>query len=81
MAICVVCSVLSFFPVAFLLVQKGQGIFPTHATTMKRTDKKLTLNLSFANHDLVEFPFIVLKGNQMYSCRESMCITSYPIVN
>jgi hypothetical protein len=74
-------SVLSFFPVAFLLVQKGQGIVPTHAMTMKRTDKKLTLNLSFANQDLVEFPFIVLKGNQMYSCRESMCITSYPIVN
>jgi hypothetical protein len=72
-------SVLSFFPIAFLVVEKGRYIAPAQSRIMKQADTKLFLDLSMANYEMIEFPFVELRGNQIRICRDSMCITSYPI--
>lgn len=72
-------SLLSFFPVAFLVTPKGQGIYPTHAHKLTFQDDKMYLSLSSHNMEYADFPFGVLKGNQMYFLTDYQTIISYPI--
>lgn len=72
-------SLLSFFPIAFLLTEKNKGIFPAHAKKLELTDKVLTVNLSPYNAKYMNFPFCPLEGNKFMMMNDSQCITSYPI--
>lgn len=72
-------SVLSFFPVAFMVTLKNQGIYPAQAIELKLQDKSLIINLSTENADFVDFPFVPLAGDQMYALNDSQAIISYPV--
>lgn len=72
-------SVLSFFPLAFLLTEKGKGIFPAGAMKLELTDKSLFVNLSGSNRDFSSFPAVGLSGNQMIALVDHLSIVSYPI--
>jgi len=72
-------SVLSFFPLAFLLTEKGKGIFPAGAVKLELTDKSLFVNLSGANRDFSGFPAVGLSGDQMIALVDHLSIVSYPI--
>ena len=72
-------SLLSFFPIAFLVTPKGQGIYPAHAHKLSLKDKKMSLSLSPHNVQYSDFPFVELKGNQMYFLSDYQTIISYPI--
>lgn len=72
-------SILSFFPIAFMVTKKNQGTFPFLAKKLSLTDKKLTLDLSSRGIEFVDFPFHELKGNQLSCFKDSMAIISYPI--
>jgi hypothetical protein len=74
-------SLLSFFPLAFLLTEKGKGIYPAHSRKLELTDTELTVDLSPHNAKYIEFPFCELRGNQFRLNRDYQCITSYPIKN
>lgn len=72
-------SLLSFFPVAFMITKKNEGVFPAHARKLKMDDHRLTLDLSSQGLAYAEFPFCGLKGNQMMLLHDSQAIVSYPI--
>jgi len=72
-------SLLSFFPLAFLVTEKGKGIYPAHATKLNLNDSKLTINLSQHNSKYIDFPFCKLTEQSMYMLVNSQCIVSYPI--
>jgi hypothetical protein len=72
-------SLLSFFPIAFLVSEKDKGIWPAHAVKLNTKDKKLSLSLSMHNSEYIEFPFCTLKGNQFMALTDHQCIMSYPI--
>ena len=72
-------SLLSFFPLAFLLTEKGKGIYPAGAIKLELSDKSLFVDLSASNIDFSTFPAVGLKGNQFILMAESMSIVSYPI--
>ncbi|MFP8967541.1 hypothetical protein ACKC9G_13235 [Pokkaliibacter sp. CJK22405] len=72
-------SLLSFFPIAFLLVEKGKGIFPAQAKELKISSTDLAIDLSQRNISYSSFPFAELKGNQFYLAEDAQCIVSYPI--
>lgn len=74
-----VMSLLSFFPLAFLLTEKGKGIFPAGAVKLELTDKSLFVDLSGSNRDFSSFPAVGLKGNQMVALVDHLSIVSYPI--
>ena len=74
-----VLSILSFFPIAFMLTKKNKGAFPAHARKLRKTHTKLTLDLSSAGIRYSEFPFGGLKDDQMMALRDSQAIVSYPI--
>lgn len=72
-------SLLSFFPIAFLITQKDKGVYPTHARMLNLKDKKIHLSLSMHNAKYIDFPFVELTGNDLYMLAEQQCIVSYPI--
>ncbi|AVQ86461.1 metal-binding protein [Plesiomonas shigelloides] len=72
-------SLLSFFPLAFLVTPKGQGIYPAQAKQLHITDTQLRLSLSSANISYAEFPFVELKESQMYLLTDYRTIVSYPV--
>ncbi|PPC74307.1 metal-binding protein [Pokkaliibacter plantistimulans] len=72
-------SLLSFFPIAFLIMEKNKGIVPEHANRLDRNSDSLILDLSTKYWDYVSFPFVSLKGNQFYAIQNDNCIISYPI--
>lgn len=72
-------SLLSFFPIAFLVVEKNKGIYPVHAKRLEITDEFLFLDLSLSNHAYITFPFVELTGNRMYAVKDELCIVSYPV--
>ncbi|KJF93398.1 metal-binding protein [Photobacterium angustum] len=74
-------SLLSFFPIAFLVTPKGQGIYPAQANKLKIGDDRLYLNLSSVNVEFAEFPFSTLRGDQFRMCASKQTIISYPIKN
>lgn len=72
-------SVLSFFPLAFSITEKGKGIYPSGATKVELTDNRLYVDLSSGHFPYSGFPFIDLSGNQMLAMASSQAIVSYPI--
>lgn len=72
-------SLLSFFPVAFLVTEKGKGIYPVGAEKLDLTDKSMTLDLSGRNIHFSSFPAVKLGGDQMIAFTSQMSILSYPI--
>ncbi|WP_320205628.1 metal-binding protein, partial [Vibrio cholerae] len=72
-------SLLSFFPIAFLVTPKGQGIYPAHAHKLDFNATKMSLSLSSHNVKYADFPFVELKGDQMYLLTDYQTIISYPI--
>lgn len=74
-------SLLSFYPIAFMVTEKSKGIFPVHARKLELTDSNLTLDLSRDGFEFAEFPFIELKGNQFMALTDYQSIVSYPIKN
>ena len=74
-------SLLAFFPLAFLVTPKNEGIYPAHAQKFDLSMKKLVLNLSGRNSDYLDFPFMGLDGNQMCLLKDSQAIISYPVKN
>lgn len=72
-------SLLSFFPLAFLITEKGQGIYPSGATPVKPTDKTLYVKLDSGNLPYAAFPNAGLVGDQMILLDSSRSIVSYPI--
>lgn len=74
-------SLLSFFPLAFLVTPQNKGIYPAHAQKFDLTMNKLTLNLSTHNVNHTDFPVIELQGNCMYFLTDYQAIISYPVRN
>ncbi|WP_418056586.1 metal-binding protein [Pseudomonas shirazica] len=72
-------SVLSFFPLAFSITEKGKGIYPSGATKVDLPDDRLYVNLSSGHFPYSGFPFTGLSGNQMLAMASSQAIVSYPI--
>lgn len=72
-------SLLSFFPVAFMVTKKNEGTYPAHSRQLQLTDRYLQLDLSCNGFEYAEFPFHVLKGNQMFALNDAQAIVSYPI--
>ncbi|WP_122572056.1 metal-binding protein [Pseudomonas viridiflava] len=72
-------SLLSFFPLAFLITEKGKGIYPSGATPVKPSDKTLNVKLDSGHLPYATFPNIGLKGDQMILLDDCQSIVSYPI--
>ena len=72
-------SLLSFFPISFMVTKKNEGTYPAHAKLLSLTDDYLLLDLASAGYEWSEFPFHRLKGSQMMSLNEHQAIISYPI--
>lgn len=72
-------SLLSFFPISFMITKKNEGVYPPHACKLSLTDTALILNLSTRGFDYAEFPFHELKGNQIRIFDDTKLIVSYPI--
>lgn len=72
-------SLLSFFPVGFLVTEKGKGTYPAHARKLSLHDKKMHLSLSMHNAKYADFPFVELTGNSFYVLTDYQCIVSYPV--
>lgn len=72
-------SLLSFFPISFMVTKKNEGISPRHSRALSLVDKYLWLDLSSQGYECCEFPFHGLKGNQMMALHDSQAIVSYPI--
>ena len=72
-------SLLSFFPIAFMVTEKNKGIYPGHAKRLLRTDKKIYLDLSTKGYKFSEFPFHKLEGDQIMMLTDFQTITSHPI--
>lgn len=75
---CVI-SVLSFFPLAFSVTEKGKGIFPSGATKVELNDDRLYVDLSSGHFPYSGFPHTGLKGDQMMVMSSAQGIVSYPI--
>lgn len=72
-------SILSFFPIAFMIVEKGKAVYPARAQRFQLDDHRVYLDLSSQGFEFAEFPFHVLQGNQMLGLVDQMAIISYPI--
>lgn len=72
-------SLLSFFPIAFLVAEKGKGIHPSHASKLEIGDEKLRLNLSTAYIADADFPFANVKGMAFHLTLDYQTIISFPI--
>ncbi|MFQ2599680.1 hypothetical protein ACK3Z9_12190 [Aeromonas caviae] len=72
-------SLLSFFPIAFLITEKNKGVYPVHAQKLTTESNSLILDLSSHNINYVNFPFVNLVGNQFYMMSDQVCTMSYPI--
>ncbi len=72
-------SLLSFFPIAFLISEKGKGSRPAQARKLTTTDNEIVLDLSLDNAKYIEFPFCPFEGNKFMALSSCQCIMSYPI--
>lgn len=72
-------SVLSFFPIAFLLTEKNMGIFPAQAKKLTFQDTHIIMELSARNINYSSFPFIAFENEEILLTNSDMCIVSYPI--
>ncbi|MFY1021722.1 metal-binding protein [Ectopseudomonas khazarica] len=72
-------SLLSFFPLSFLITEKGQGIYPSGATPLRPSDSVLLVKLDSGHLPYAAFPNTGLQGDQMILLDSSRSIVSYPI--
>lgn len=72
-------SLLSFFPVAFIVTKKNEGTYPAQARKLSFKDSSLVLNLSTQNVHFATFSFVSLSGNSMFALSDQQAIISYPI--
>lgn len=72
-------SLLSFFPLAFLVTEKNKGIVPSYAEKLNLHDATLRLNLLMHKSNYIDFPFHKMTGNQLMLMASHQCIVSYPI--
>lgn len=72
-------SLLSFFPIAFMVTKKDEGTFPAHSRKLALGDDQLHFDLLPRGYTFSEFPFHGLKGNQMMAFTDFQTIVSYPI--
>ncbi|WP_225917233.1 hypothetical protein [Pseudomonas xanthosomatis] len=72
-------SLLSFYPLAFLLTEKGKGIYPAGAQKLDLSDKKITVSLSLHNVHFSTFPAVPLEGDQIAALIDSSSIISFPV--
>lgn len=72
-------SLLSFFPLAFMVTEKNKGIYPTHSLQLSLSDNFLTLDLSSRGFEFAEFPFHGLQRDQIMSLVDFQTIISYPV--
>ncbi|EGR2303285.1 metal-binding protein [Vibrio parahaemolyticus] len=72
-------SILSFYPIAFLVTPKNKGIYPYQAKQFDLASSCLYLDLSSYNIKYADFPFAELKGNSMYAFTDFQTIISYPV--
>lgn len=77
-ATCII-SVLSFYPLAFSVTEKGKGIYPSGATKVSLTDKQIFIDLSYGHFPYSGFPYTGLTGDQMMILSAPQAIVSYPI--
>ena len=73
-------SLLSFHPVAFMVVRKGGATTPVQATKINIEDHDVSINISSANIRYAQFPFVGLEGDQMYLLTDYLCTTSRPLI-
>lgn len=71
-------SCLYFFPLAFLIAKKGEGISPMHARKIDFSQRTLMLDLSHANIHYAGFPFTGLTGDQMLLMADTQVTVSIP---
>ena len=71
---------LHFFPIGFIITMKNEGTYPAHSTKLELEDKFLTFNMTSINYEYTTFPFVNLKGNQMYAISNGHTCVSYPII-
>ncbi|ETS32228.1 chaperonin [Photorhabdus temperata] len=71
---------LHFFPIGFIITVKEQGTFPAHASSLNLKDTHLVFNMTTKNYEFTTFPFVGLKGNQMYALSNGHTCVSYPII-
>ena len=72
-------SLLSFFPIAFMVTKKREGTYPSHACQLSLSDTSMHLNLSSRGFEYAEFPFHGLRGNQLRVSDDTKVIISYPV--
>jgi len=72
-------SLLSFFPIAFMVTEKDRAIYPSHANTLSMQDKFMYFDLSSRGFEYSEFPFHGLKDNQIMLLKDCQAIVSTPI--
>lgn len=73
-------SILSFFPIAFMLTEKGKAIRPAQARLLSLSDENITIDASDHLKN-AEFPFNPLVGDQILMLTDYQAICSYPIGN
>ncbi|RMM71480.1 hypothetical protein ALQ72_03322, partial [Pseudomonas syringae pv. maculicola] len=64
---------------AFLITEKGQGIYPSGATPVKPSGNILTVKLDSGHLPYAAFPNAGLQGDQMILLSDIQSIVSYPI--
>lgn len=72
-------SLLSFFPIAFLVVEKNNCIVPSFAQRIDINDEYLVISLSLQSFEYVTFPFVEYKDNLFSLYKDELCIVSYPV--
>jgi hypothetical protein len=72
-------SLLAFYPIAFMVTEKGKGTAPAQANQMQLSDKRFNMSLRLENIAYSKFPFIELKGDQLFMLTDYQCVTSKPI--
>lgn len=75
--VCVI-SLLSFYPIAFLITQKNFSNRPKQAKKIDLGSSFIKMSLSPADNS-ANFPFVSLKDDQMCMLNDSVCIMSIPI--
>ncbi|GKW02399.1 hypothetical protein PEC301877_12140 [Pectobacterium carotovorum subsp. carotovorum] len=71
---------LHFFPIGFMITIKDEGVFPAHSSKLSLKDEFLTFSMTSVNYEYTTFPFVNLKGNQMYALSNGHTCVSYPII-
>ncbi|MBD9630733.1 metal-binding protein [Pseudomonas sp. PDM19] len=72
-------SALHFFPIGFLVSEKGKGIYPAQAYKIDLNKNSIDVDLSAANVRLASMPLCELSGDQFIVFQSSQTIVSQPI--